>query len=226
MGVGQRIVMNVERAPGIARSIKRGRGGRRHVCGSPRLPNTRTPAGSAPAKRGDAPGKPASETQPSSQTIFVADDNDDMREAVAGSLRAAGHRTMEARDGEELLELLRNAGDDPLLRPDVVVTDVRMPKLSGLGVLAALQRSASNIPVLLMTALEDNSVQTVALRLGAIGVLRKPFDLDDLLTAVLNAKAMFDKAHVQAASKSGVHDLRTDGARATYEGPLEKKTRI
>ena len=66
-----------------------------------------------------------------------ADDHDDMREAVVGSLRAAGHRTMEARDGEELLELLRNAGEDPLLRPDVVVTDVRMPKLSGLGVLSA-----------------------------------------------------------------------------------------
>jgi FixJ family two-component response regulator len=86
--------------------------------------------------------------------------------------------------------MLLDAMRAPLLRPRVVVADVRMPNLSGLGVLAALRRAASNIPVLLITALTDPSVQTLAWRLGAIGVLRKPFDTDDLLTAVLNAGAV------------------------------------
>ena len=132
---------------------------------------------------------------PSSQvTVFVADDDEAMREAVATSLRAVGHNVVEARDGAELLDLLRATMDAPLLRPGLVVADVRMPNLSGLGVLAALQRAQWNVPVLLITALADEFVQTVAYRMGAIGVLRKPFETDDLLTAVLNAGALFERS--------------------------------
>jgi DNA-binding response OmpR family regulator len=121
--------------------------------------------------------------------VFVADDDDAMREALAATLQTAGHETIEARDGANLLELLEDAVDDPLRRPDVVVADVRMPHLSGLGVVGAVRRAQWNIPVLLITALGDPSVQTVGRRLGAIGILRKPFNMDELLTAVLNAGA-------------------------------------
>jgi FixJ family two-component response regulator len=62
-----------------------------------------------------------------------------------------------------------------------------MPHLSGLGVLDALRRAHLHFPVILMTVLVDNSVHTVARRLGAVGVLHKPFDVDDLRTAVMNA---------------------------------------
>jgi two-component system C4-dicarboxylate transport response regulator DctD len=119
--------------------------------------------------------------------VFLAEDDDVMRDAVAATLRCAGYLVKEACDGAELLDLLVDAVDDPLRRPCVVVADVRMPNLSGLGVLAALRRAMWTIPVLLITALRDPSVQTVALRLGAIGVLRKPFEAEILLTAVLNA---------------------------------------
>jgi CheY-like chemotaxis protein len=132
--------------------------------------------------------EPLQQTQPGfRKMVFVAEDDDDMREAVATALRAGQYRVKEARDGAELLDLLLDALDVPLLRPHVVVADVRMPKLSGLGVLATLRRASRAIPVLLITALTDESVLTVARRLGAIGVLRKPFDMKDLLTAVLNA---------------------------------------
>jgi FixJ family two-component response regulator len=62
-----------------------------------------------------------------------------------------------------------------------------MPRLSGLGVLDALRRAHLHFPVILMTVLADESVHTVARRLGAVGVLHKPFDVDDLRTAVMNA---------------------------------------
>jgi two-component system OmpR family response regulator len=125
-------------------------------------------------------------------SVLVADDDEDMRTLIAETLRGDGHHVGEARDGVDLLDRLKEALDDPSRRPLVVVTDVLMPNLSGLGVLAALRRSRWQVPVILMTALEDESVLTVAKRFGAVTVFRKPIDVDDLRTAVLNAQLAFE----------------------------------
>ena len=121
-------------------------------------------------------------------TVIVADDDDDLRTTVVLALRADGYIVVEARDGEELLALVADTVGDPATRPDVVVADVRMPKLSGLGVLEELRRTHVRLPVLMMTGFAPQSVEVVARRLGAIGVLRKPFDIDDLRMAVMNAR--------------------------------------
>jgi two-component system OmpR family response regulator len=125
-------------------------------------------------------------------SVLVADDDEDMRTLIAETLRRDGHHVGEARDGVDLLERLGEALDDPSRRAVVVVTDVLMPNLSGLGVLAALRRSRWQVPVILMTALEDESVITVAERFGAVTVFKKPVDVDDLRTAVLNAQLAFE----------------------------------
>jgi FixJ family two-component response regulator len=103
--------------------------------------------------------------------VLVADDDDDMRALVAALLHANGFEVLEVRDGEAAL-------------------DVKMPKFSGLGVLSALRRSAMGLPVILMTALSDASVGTLAKRLGAVAVLRKPFAPEDLLNAMAKARAL------------------------------------
>jgi CheY-like chemotaxis protein len=131
-------------------------------------------------------------TPPRSLRVLVADDDDDMRALVIATLHADGCSTAEAHDGDELLKLLRDALDAPDLRPDVIVADVKMPGLSGFGVLAALQRAKSSLPVILITVMTDNSIHVVAKRLGAVGVLNKPFDPDDLVTAVRNATTIRD----------------------------------
>ncbi len=113
-----------------------------------------------------------------------------MRAFLRTTLHADGCSTVEAQDGQELLELLESSLDGPELRPDVIVADVVMPGLSGLEALAALQHSRWNLPVILITVLTDDSLHVVARRLGAVGVLHKPFDPDDLLTAVHNATAV------------------------------------
>lgn len=123
-------------------------------------------------------------------SVIVADDDDDMRALVVETLRGEGYTTREACDGAELLDMLRDALDNPLKRPDLLVTDVKMPRLSGLGVLDALRRAQVDVPVVLMTVMTDESIDSVARRLGAVGVLRKPFEPDDLLTAVNNADSV------------------------------------
>jgi DNA-binding response OmpR family regulator len=120
-------------------------------------------------------------------TVIVADDDESMRSLLAEALRNDGYVVREAHDGTEVLELL----DDPDLRTDVVLIDVKMPKLSGLGVLHALRRASWSLPVVVMTGLADASIRTVALQLGAVGVLNKPFGPDEVLAAV-------DKANVRA----------------------------
>jgi CheY-like chemotaxis protein len=133
-------------------------------------------------------------------TVLVADDDEDMRSLVAETLRLEGHFVIEVCDGVELVDYLRRTRDEPVDRPDVVVSDVLMPNLSGLAVLDALRCAEWNIPVLLMTVLADDSVRTMARRLGAVGVLRKPFDSEALRTAVSRAGVAF--ARSRAAIRS------------------------
>jgi len=119
-------------------------------------------------------------------TIFLAEDDDDMRSLISLSLQSDGYEVVEAKDGAELLDLLASASASPMKRPDIIVSDVLMPCYSGLGVLAALHKSAWNIPVILITARRDDGVVNDAMRLGASAVVRKPFDIDDLRTAILS----------------------------------------
>jgi CheY-like chemotaxis protein len=64
----------------------------------------------------------------------LPDDDEDVRALIVDTLRGDGHYVLEAHDGAELVECLRDALDDLTVRPDVIVTDVLMPNLSGLGV--------------------------------------------------------------------------------------------
>lgn len=123
--------------------------------------------------------------------VLVADDDDDLRALIAATLRSDGHDVVEARDGAELLERLDvaiNSEDD---KPDLLITDVRMPMLSGLGVLTALRRAHVSMPVLVITVYADASIRAVAERLGAVGLLLKPIDMDELRAAVVDAQAAF-----------------------------------
>jgi DNA-binding response OmpR family regulator len=120
-------------------------------------------------------------------TVIVADDDDELRDHIADALRTDGCKVVEARDGEEVLGLVADSVSDTATRPDVVVVDVRMPKLSGLGVLEELRRT-SRLPVVVITGFSPDSVEVVARRLGAMAGLRKPLDMDDLRTAIVNAR--------------------------------------
>ena len=118
-------------------------------------------------------------------TIFLAEDDVDVRALIARALNSDGYELREAASGTALLELLAHA--TPLDRPDVIVADVFMPGYSGLGILAAVRGAGWSTPVILMTGRCDAALREVARTLGATAFIEKPFDVADLRVAVLNA---------------------------------------
>ena len=120
-----------------------------------------------------AVGTPA--TQSHEVSILVVDDDADMRETLEDVLKEQGFSAMSASDGVEALKLLRSA-DSP--RPDLILLDLGMPNLDGLGFLAEQKRdpNIADIPVIIITA--DRR------EVGATPVLPKPLNLNKVLDSV------------------------------------------
>jgi DNA-binding NtrC family response regulator len=107
--------------------------------------------------------------------ILVVDDEPLIRWCIAQTLGAAGHSVTEAHDAASALQALSRGP-----HPDVVLLDFRLPDSSDLGLLKAVRRVAPAAAVLMMTAFGTPDVTAAALKLGARGVLTKPFDMQDL----------------------------------------------
>jgi DNA-binding response OmpR family regulator len=120
---------------------------------------------------------------------LVADDDTDLREEIAAALAGDGFEVVQAVDGDQLLEAVIRAFSDDSGRPlyDAIVTDVMMPGFSGLDVLTAMRARTARIPVLVMTGFCDDRTRRMATSLGALAVFSKPFELDDLRTALVHA---------------------------------------
>lgn len=117
----------------------------------------------------------------SKKRILVVDDSESMRQHVAHLLRGEGFEVLEAEDGLDALEKLDAAGPVQL-----VLSDVRMPRMDGLGLLAAIaaRPEAQRPPVVMLTTERDPALLTRAREAGAKGWLIKPFKPEIVLTGV------------------------------------------
>ena len=110
-----------------------------------------------------------------------------MRSLIARTLRKEQCEIVEASDGSQLIRLLVTHllapmdGRDPV---DLIISDIRMPGANGLDVIAALRRQDTETPVILITAFGDADTHLEAYRLGAVMVLNKPFEMEDLRVVV------------------------------------------
>jgi two-component system, response regulator, stage 0 sporulation protein F len=119
--------------------------------------------------------------------VFLAEDDPDLRQMIAGALRRDGHFVLEARDGVALLMDIGHVywGDEGDATPSLVITDVRMPERDGMSILRGLRRQPWCPPFIIITGFGDEELHAQASELGAQAVFDKPFDLDDLRAAVL-----------------------------------------
>jgi DNA-binding response OmpR family regulator len=112
--------------------------------------------------------------------ILLAEDDAEFRALLALVLAGDGYAVDQVADGTAFLQRVGEPRDC-----DLIITDIRMPGASGLEVVSGLRCRGSRVPVIMLTALNDESTQQRALLLGAT-LFHKPFELDDLRTAVLN----------------------------------------
>lgn len=139
------------------------------------------------------PEKGGREMAAEARQILVVDDDPDIRKAVAGALRQEGYTVYEAADGDEALKA---AGK---LRPDLVILDVMLPHIDGFEVCARI-RSVSSIPILLLSARNQEMDKVVGFNVGADDYLTKPFSMSELLLRVRAILRRAGAAPVQPSS--------------------------
>src|SRR6266581_7508183 len=118
---------------------------------------------------------------PRARRILIVDDDSGQRSLLDSFLRSQGFETVPVGSGEEALELLRGG------QFGMMISDVRMPGMSGLETLRRVRKEHSVLPVLLVTAYADIREAVGAMRDGAVNYLAKPIDLDELLVTVQQA---------------------------------------
>jgi len=110
--------------------------------------------------------------------IYVIDDDDAVRQSLEFLLRTAGHTVRSFESAKAFLEIL------PELRSGCILTDVRMPEISGIDLLRRIKEFDPDMPVIMITGHGDVSLAVEAMKLGAVDFLEKPFDDDQLLAAL------------------------------------------
>jgi signal transduction histidine kinase/DNA-binding response OmpR family regulator len=159
---------------------------------------SRETAGSAPGAAEVGPIAPVEGA--GSQRVLIADDNIDMRTYLQNLLRTAGFQVEAVGDGEQALGRARER------KPDLVLSDVMMPKIDGFGLLAALRKDSElrDVPVLLLSARAGEEAKVEGFAAGANDYLVKPFSARELVARV---RANLDLATLRRESEEALRRL-------------------
>ena len=117
------------------------------------------------------------------KTVLVIEDDREISSTVQSVLSAAGYRVLAASNGQDGRLMIQNN------RPDLVLTDMMMPRMGGFPVLEFLSEMSDPPPVIMMTANEGSRHKAYAEMLGVVDYLRKPFAMEVLLESVSRALA-------------------------------------
>ena len=152
------------------------------------------------------------------RTVLIADDDRAIRDSLERALQLEGYRTRTAADGVEALTAVHA---DPV---DLLILDVMMPGVDGLGVCRVLRAEGDRTPILMLTARVETPDRVAGLDAGADDYLPKPFDLDELLARIraLLRRAAPTSGEGAAEPLIQVGDLRIDpGARRVWRAGRE-----
>lgn len=132
-------------------------------------------------------------------TVFVVDDEAEVRKSLARLLKSAGYRTESFASADEFLHFW---GSNSL--PGCVLLDLSLPGLNGLQLQQKLQSSAHAIPIIFITGHGDIPATVTAMKAGAVDFFSKPFNDEDLLRAVREAIQRDTLQRAEAAERAAV----------------------
>jgi len=140
---------------------------------------------------------------PDSSTILLVDDEESVQKLLAYPLEREGFRVVQARDGQEALERFAEE------RIDLVVLDLMLPKLDGLEVCKQL-RATTTVPIIMLTARDDELDKVLGLELGADDYITKPFSIREFRSRV---RALLRRASIPREGDAEDELIETDGLR-------------
>jgi DNA-binding response OmpR family regulator len=157
----------------------------------------------------EAGGHPRSDRINDRRTVLIVEDDDSTARATAYHLARAGYATSISRDGLAAITALK------AWRPDALVLDLMLPHVDGLSIIEDVRRWAPDLPIVVMTARQEERDRLEALRRGADDLLRKPFSARELIARL---EAIFRRAEVgphegQAVGEVSMGDLEVDQGR-------------
>lgn len=144
--------------------------------------------------------------------ILIIDDDDFIRKMLANVVQKAGYEVIEAPDGETGLKFV------DLKYPDLVITDYKMPGISGMEVLTEVVRQHPGLPVIMLTAFGDVSLTIKAIQTGAYDYIEKPIKNRELLETIHNGI----EASVQSKSLSRI--IAPEARKAIEDSLMAGKT--
>ncbi|HTI10847.1 MAG TPA: response regulator [Puia sp.] len=110
--------------------------------------------------------------------ILVAEDEPILLKTIELRLKKDGHEVITSVNGREALEKIEE------LQPDLIIADIMMPFASGLEIVAMVKKKALTMPVIILSAMEQENVVLEAFQLGADDYITKPFSLNELSVRV------------------------------------------
>ena len=158
------------------------------------------------------------------KTILIVEDEKNIVDILRFNLQREGYRTVEAYDGADGLEKARKEN------PDLILLDVMLPKMIGFDVCRTLREAGNNVPVIILTAREEEADKVSGLEIGADDYITKPFSMRELIARVganIRRTAMNTAtAAATAMPVAGDLSIDTDSHQVFRDGkPLELTTR-
>lgn len=119
--------------------------------------------------------------------VLVVDDEESIRSLLRTMLTQAGYDVEEAEDGGKAVEIL-NSGDNPLM-VDVIICDIRMPRIDGMEAITYFRAQYPSLPVIVLTGYHDEQLAFSLLKQGVVEHIEKPAERDRILASVAHAIA-------------------------------------
>ena len=133
------------------------------------------------------------EAKTEQKTVLIVEDEKNIVDILRFNLQREGYRTVEAYDGADGLDKARKEN------PDIILLDVMLPKMIGFDVCRTLRQEGNNVPVIILTAREEEADKVLGLEIGADDYITKPFSMRELIARV---KANIRRTGMNAASSA------------------------